>query len=156
MTTKTTALSTFLQKAASLLQSNCLKVLSKLGDECIAKILDRSGSESWYDQTGNLRSSIGFAVYEKGVVFMQSSFSAVLQGTDGSEVGKKMITDLAKEYAKVYALVILAGMDYASDVEAKDSRDVLESTRIWAESVIEKRLKTAIDDAINTINSWTI
>ena len=156
MTTSTTAINSFLQRAAKKLQENVLKALSKLGDESVARIRNRSAKESWIDHTGNLRSSIGFAVYEQGSKYMESAFSQVLGGTDGSSKGKKMINDLAKEYSRVYALVVVAGMEYAGEVEALDSKDVLASTRIWATSQVERRVKTAMDSAINEINKWTI
>lgn len=156
MTTSTTTINSFLQRAAKKLQENVLKALSKLGDESVARIRNRSAKESWIDHTGNLRSSIGFAVYEQGSKYMESAFSQVLGGTDGSSKGKKMINDLAKEYSRVYALVVVAGMEYAGEVEALDSKDVLASTRIWATSQVERRVKTAMDSAINEINKWTI
>lgn len=87
---------------------------------------------------------------------MESAFSQVLGGSEGSARGKKMINDLAKEYSKVYALVVVAGMEYAGEVEALESKDVLASTRIWASSVVEQRIKTAIDAAINEINKWKL
>lgn len=150
------AINNFLSKAAKKLQENVLKALSKLGDECVVRIRNRSAKDSWIDHTGNLRSSIGFAVYKQGSKYMESAFSQVLGGTDGSAKGKKMINDLAKEYSKVYALVVVAGMEYAGEVEALESKDVLASTRIWATSVVEQRIKTAIDAAINEINKWKI
>lgn len=156
MTTSTTALDSFLQRAAKRIQENVLKALSKLGDESVVRIRNRSAKESWIDHTGNLRSSIGFAVYEQGSKFMESAFSQVLGGSEGSAKGKKMINDLAKEYSKVYALVVVAGMEYAGEVEALESKDVLASTRIWATSVVEQRIKTAIDAAIDEINKWKI
>lgn len=156
MTTSTSALNSFLQRAAKKIQENVLKALSKLGDESVVRIRNRSAKESWIDHTGNLRSSIGFAVYEQGIKFMESAFSQVLGGSDGSVKGRKMINDLAKEYSKVYALVVVAGMEYAGEVEALESKDVLASTRLWANSVVEQRIKTAIDEAINEINKWKL
>ena len=156
MTTSTSTLDGFLRRAIKKLQENVLKALSKLGDESIARIRNRSAKDSWIDHTGNLRSSIGFAVYEQGSKFMQSTFSQVLGGSDGSAKGKKMINELAKEYSKVYALVVVAGMEYAGEVEALDSKDVLASTRVWATSIVEQRTKTAIDAAINEINKWKL
>lgn len=156
MTTSASALDAFLQRAARKIQENVLKALSKLGDESVVRIRNRSSKESWIDHTGNLRSSIGFAVYEQGSKYMQSAFSQVLSGTDGSVKGKKMINDLAKEYSRVYALVVVAGMEYAGEVEALESKDVLASTKIWATSIVEQRVKTAIDSAVNEINKWKI
>lgn len=122
----------------------------------MVRIRNRSAKESWIDHTGNLRSSIGFAVYEQGNKYMESAFSQVLSGTDGSVKGKKMINDLAKEYSRVYALVVVAGMEYAGEVEALESKDVLASTKLWATSIVEQRVKTAIDSAVNEINKWKI
>lgn len=156
MTTSASALDAFLQRAARKIQENVLKALSKLGDESVVRIRNRSDEESWIDHTGNLRSSIGFAVYEQGSKYMESAFSQVLSGTDGSVKGKKMINDLAKEYSRVYALVVVAGMEYAGEVEALESKDVLASTKIWATSIVEQRVKTAIDSAVNEINKWKI
>lgn len=156
MTTNTASINSFLQRAVRKLQENVLKALSKLGDESIVRIRNRSAKESWIDHTGNLRSSIGFAVYEQGSKYMESAFSQVLGGTDGSSKGKKMINDLAKEYSRVYALVVVAGMEYAGEVEALDSKDVLASTKIWATAQVEQRVKTAINAAINEINKWAI
>lgn len=156
MTTSASALDAFLQRAARKIQENVLKALSKLGDESVVRIRNRSTKESWIDHTGNLRSSIGFAVYEQGSKYMESAFSQVLSGTDGSTKGKKMINDLAKEYSRVYALVVVAGMEYAGEVEALESKDVLASTKIWATSIVEQRVKIAIDSAINEINKWKI
>lgn len=156
MTTSASALDAFLQRAARKIQENVLKALSKLGDESVVRIRNRSANESWIDHTGNLRSSIGFAVYEQGSKYMESAFSQVLSGTDGSVKGKKMINDLAKEYSRVYALVVVAGMEYAGEVETLESKDVLASTKIWATSIVEQRVKTAIDSAVNEINKWKI
>ena len=67
-----------------------------------------------------------------------------------------MIDDLAKEYSRVYALVVIAAMEYAAEVEAIESKDVLSSTKTWATAQVEVRIKTAMDFAINEINKWKI
>lgn len=146
----------FLFRAASYLQSAILNALCKLGEECVVKIRMRSAMESWIDHTGNLRSSIGYSVYDHGKKFLSSTFEQVLSGIEGTAKGKKMIEDLAKEYSRVYALVVIAAMEYAAEVEAIESKDVLSSTKIWATAQVEKRVKTAIDYAITEINKWKI
>lgn len=156
MSTSEVQLGSFLDRAAKYLQETILKALSKLGDECVVRVRDRSAKESWIDHTGNLRSSIGFGVYQYGKKFMESAMNTVLQGTEGSAKGKKMIDSLAKEYAKTHALVVIAAMDYASEVEALESKDVLASTSTWARGVVEQRINTAIEFAINEINKWKV
>lgn len=63
-----------------------------------------------------------------------------------------MVTDLAKEYSQVYALVVVAAMNYADFVEAKENKDVLASTELWARSVVDGKLKLAVDKAVSKIN----
>lgn len=63
-----------------------------------------------------------------------------------------MVSDLAKEYSQVYALVVVAAMNYADFVEAKENKDVLASTELWARSVVDGKLKLAVDKAVSKIN----
>ena len=67
-----------------------------------------------------------------------------------------MVNELAQEYSNVFALVVVAAMDYADYVEAVNGKDVLESTRIWAQSVVEQRLNRAKEEAIKVINTWKL
>lgn len=63
-----------------------------------------------------------------------------------------MVADLAKEYSQVYALVVVAAMNYADFVEAKENKDVLASTELWARSVVDGKLKLAVERAVSRIN----
>ena len=152
MVTPVSAVDKILHMAFEILKNEIRNCLAKLGEECIAKIRDRSGSESWYDHTGNLRSSIGYAVYDHGVKQLQSVFRTVLQGGDGSAEGQKMISQLASEYSNVYALVVIAAMNYADHVESLENKDVLASTELWAKGVINARLERAKKSAIDKID----
>lgn len=132
-----------------------IRALSYLGEHCITKIRDRSAKESWFDLTGNLRSSVGYAVYQKDKISVESSFKQVKNGSLGVKEGKKAIIELATKYANnEFTLVILAGMEYAEYVEAMENKDVLASTELWArgevESYIQKALKRA-DDRITKL-----
>lgn len=129
------------------LQEQIIIQLQYLGQECVSRIRGRGQSESWIDRTGNLRSSIGSAVYENGKKKLSTAFESVLGGQEGSEAGKRMIDALAKEYSQTYAMVVVAGMDYASYVENMNGKDVLASTRLWAESVIGERIEDALHNA---------
>ena len=129
------------------LQEQIIIQLQYLGQECVSRIRGRGQSESWIDRTGNLRSSIGSAVYENGKKKLSTAFESVFGGQEGSEAGKRMIDALAKEYSQTYAMVVVAGMDYASYVENMNGKDVLASTRLWAESVIGERIEEALHNA---------
>lgn len=152
MTTPLSEVDRILYKSLEILKDEIMNCLVKLGEESIAKIRDRSGSESWYDRTGNLRSSIGYAVYEHGIKQLQSAFRTILNGSEGSAEGQKMIDQLGKEYSQTYASVVVAGMNYASHVEALENKDVLASTELWAKSVVDARLKRAKKAATEKIN----
>ena len=129
------------------LQEQIIIQLQYLGQECVSRIRGRGQCESWIDRTGNLRSSIGSAVYEDGKKKLSTAFESVFGGQEGSEAGKRMIDALAKEYSQTYAMVVVAGMDYASYVENMNGKDVLASTRLWAESVIGERIEDALHNA---------
>lgn len=152
MTTPLSEVDRILYKSFEILKNEITKCLVKLSEECIAKIRDRSGSESWYDRTGNLRSSIGYAVYNYGIKQIESAFQIVRNGNEGSSEGKKMISQLGSEYSSAYASVVVAGMNYASNVEALENKDVLASTELWAKSIVDARLKRAKKAAIEKIN----
>lgn len=123
------------------------RTLSYLGEKTIIKARDRSGEDSWFDQTGNLRSSIGYAIYEKGRKEIESAFKIVKKGAEGSDEGRKMIDDLAQNYANTYAMVVVAAMNYAEYVEAKDNKDVLASAELFARDKLNEYLKKALQRA---------
>ena len=125
--------------------------LSYLGQECVNKARDRGETDSWKDRTGNLRSSIGFAFYQEGEKIVESAFNQVGTDPTGSKTGKRFVEDLARELSSTYALVIVAGMDYAEYVETK--RDVLASAELYARTRINETVQRAINSTIAKINN---
>ena len=146
------ALDKFFQTAMRIVQKEVDKALSYLGAECIIRIRDRRPEESWNDITGNLRSSIGFAVYDYGKKYIESTFAIVKEGGKGASEGRRMIDELASQYANVYALVVIAGMNYAEQVEAMKNKDVLASTKSWATQQVNDYIKKAQESAERRIN----
>ena len=144
----------FLLKAEKYIMDSAKEALVTLCQESVERARQNDGG--WHNQTGNLRSSIGGAVYEKGVVFFTTEFEQVLNGSTGSERGKRMVQSLASQYTEAVSMVIIAAMDYAEIVEAVKSKDVLESTRIWAESVVQNRVNEAVQRAVSEINRWKL
>lgn len=147
LVTSQKAIDELFAKAAKIIFDRVQYNLNYLGLLCIKRIRDRSGDESWYDQTGNLRSSIGYAIYSYGRKQIESAFDSVLGSSEGSEKGRKMVADLASKYSDTYALVVVAAMEYADYVEAIDSKDVLASTEIYAKSEVNRYLEKAIKEA---------
>ena len=145
--TSTKALDDLFEKAAKIIFDRVQYNLNYLGLLCVRRIRDRSGDDSWYDQTGNLRSSVGYAIYSYGRKQVESTFNSILGGTEGSQKGRKMVADLANLYSDTYALVVVAAMEYAEYVEAIESKDVLASTEIYAKNEVAKYLQKAIKEA---------
>lgn len=126
----------YFSEYARIVHEEMVRSLSYLGEQCVVRARDRAGEDSWFDHTGNLRSSIGYAVYEKGRKKIESEFPIVKEGSDGAEEGRKMLDDLARLYSNTFALVVIAAMNYAEFVESLDSKDVLASTELWAEDKV--------------------
>lgn len=128
-----------MDKAVEIIREEMEAGLAYLGEECVKRIREQGRPNDWEDQTGNLRSSIGYAVFEYGREVFKSAFKPVNGAVDGSQKGSEYVDSLAQKYADVYALVVVAGMDYANYVETK--RDVLAGTELWAKGRIEKVLE---------------
>ena len=139
---------------ARIINEEIVRTLKYLGEQCNKRIRDRSAKESWIDRTGNLRSSIGYAVFSYGKKQVESTFKAVLQGKEGIEAGKRYVDELASLYAKAYALVVVAGMSYAEYVEAIESKDVLASTELWARTKMEEYMQKTQKRAESRINKF--
>lgn len=122
-----------------------VRALSYLGEQCVNMVRDRSAEASWIDQTGNLRSSIGYIISKNGEIVTMSNFKTVKNGADGSAKGKQYAIELANKYRGHYVLIVVAGMNYAEYVEAKGNKDVLGSTELWAKTESVKMLQKLKD-----------
>lgn len=100
------------------------------------------------DRTGNLRSSIGFMIFFDGEE-VHSDFQASRDGTDrttGMERGRAYARELGIQEARGWAIITVAGMEYASWVEAK-GYDVISGSTLDGVSRIEEASR-AIDRAM--------
>ena len=122
----------YLNKEAKRVEALTVRTLSYLGELCIIEAKDRPQDISWYDHTGNLRSSVGYVIVYNGKIIKYSDFKSVKGGHQGSSDGKAFATELASRYASGYALIVVAGMSYAETVEAIDGKDVLASAELFA------------------------
>lgn len=105
-----------------------------------AAVKEARESGRYKDQTGNLRSSIGYCVLDNGKVIKESSFDVVKEGGQGSTEGREFLHRLISEHSKGLALIIVAGMNYAAYVEAKNY-NVLDSAEQMAERLLPQLLK---------------
>lgn len=111
----------------------------------------RSGLMSnWDNDTGNLRSSIGWAVSRKGSIVRKSRFGTVLNGSEGAAKGEALVERLASEHAQYdFALFIVAGEEYAVYVEAIQNKVVLASGQLYVEKNIVRRLQERINRVLS-------
>lgn len=113
-------------------------VLSNVGLECV-KEARQSGR--YTDQSGNLRSSIGYAIIENGLVLKKGVFERVKPTATNAETqGNALINKLAGTYNSGLVLVVVAGMEYASYVEAR-GYNVLNSAETLAKTLVPQILK---------------
>ncbi|MBR8535390.1 hypothetical protein KDU71_07445 [Carboxylicivirga sediminis] len=101
----------------------------------------------YIDHTGNLRSSIGYAVADSGSIKVEN-FQKAGVGTDqekGLSEAKRLANEVAKQHHFGLVLIIVAGMDYAVYVENMENKDVLTnavfSTQTYLKELMVKILK---------------
>ena len=88
---------------------------------------------TYQDQTGNLRSSIGYAVVKNGKV---RNFNVQRAATEGKIEAAEFVTvKVAEQPQKGIYLIVFAGMEYALYVEAK-GYDVLTGSKPSRREVI--------------------
>lgn len=127
------------------------EVFEEVGEYVTEGIRDGSLS-SWIDDSGKLRSSIGYAVVRKGRVVRMSDFGVVLNGADGARKGKQKVAEIAALYAQYdYLLIIVAGEEYAVYVEAVDGKVVLSEGYIHIEKNLPKQLKDRMKMALRRL-----
>jgi hypothetical protein len=97
-------------------------------------------TNSYKDQTGNLRSSIGYVVAVDGEIAQMSSFDTVKEGREGSRGGKEYAMQLVRDFPNGIVLIVVAGMNYASYVSAK-GYDVLDSSELLADKLVSQMLQ---------------
>lgn len=97
-------------------------------------------TNSYKDQTGNLRSSIGYVVAVDGEIVKMSSFDVVKEGGEGAKGGKAYAMKLVRDFPKGIVLIVVAGMNYASHVSAK-GYDVLDSSELLADKLVSQMLR---------------
>ena len=92
------------------------------------------------DRTGNLRSSMGYVIAFNGAVMHRAGFSTVNKGAQGAHEGAQYCEQVAKTFSHGYALVVAAGMHYATYVSAR-GYDVLDSAETIAVNLANQLLR---------------
>ncbi len=113
--------------------------LNSVGLQCLAYARENG---LYTDRTGNLRSSVGYVIMNKGNLLEVGGFSPSVNnaavekdGYTGAATGEDYAIEIAEQMSSdssSYVLVFVAGMFYAEYVEKK-GYDVLIGTQIMAE-----------------------
>lgn len=119
------------------LRTALIRTLMYIGELVLNKA---RSTNSYKDQTGNLRSSIGYVIAVDGKVVKQSDFKTVKQGKNGTEQGAAFAKKLVRQFPKGVCLIIVAGMEYAVHVKNK-GYDVLDSSELLADRLVPSMLK---------------
>jgi co-chaperonin GroES (HSP10) len=105
-------------------------------------IINARSTDTYKDQTGNLRSSIGFVILKDGEQIFGSDFALAKKGTDrvtGQKTGIRIADEASSKFQRGIVLIVVAGMDYAAAVESKNL-DVITGSSFIAEADLRKSL----------------
>jgi len=131
-----------MQRKLDNLDKGTILALEVLGERCVNIARE---TDTYRDQTGNLRNSIGYVIVRRGAI-IRSNFESTAKPTktggvaNGLAVGRKLAQDLVADHPTGYALIVVAGMDYAAKVEST-GKDVLTSSEQYAEANLPALLK---------------
>lgn len=150
MTTPMAQIERYMQQQLKRQERAVVNTLMNIGEQCVNKARIQG---SYTDQTGNLRSSIGYVVAVDGKIRGISDFAVVKDGEEGGKTGKDYAKELVAKYPQGVVLIVVAGRTYAKYVAAK-GRDVLASAELEAQALIPKMLKQ-LEIEINNANSQT-
>lgn len=120
-----------------------IEALERLGEQCVTHARDIPADVGFADRTGNLRSSIGYVIFKDGQA-IRHNYEQVLEANEGIQAGQRLAEEVGSG-TKGICLVVTAGMNYATYVEAK-GRDVLASAETLAQRELPKVLQDLIDD----------
>lgn len=129
-------------------QKNVHRVIASLQyvGETVVNEIRTSHISEWTDQTGNLRSSIGYIIALDGQPITMSGFPKVdgprrnETTVDGSQEGRSYAQNLCSLYPQGIALIVVAGMEYAAYVEAMKNKTVLAQGEIEAKQLVAEMI----------------
>jgi len=133
----------FVRREVQKIEAAILSRLLRIGENFIKNARSLG---NYKDQTGNLRSSIGYVIMKDGE---QISISFPGKSSVGSSQGKTIAEKLKRKYSKTKGMVLIciAGMEYAAAVESR-GKDVITGSTIIAKEELKKAIKS-IQDKVN-------
>lgn len=138
------------KKFIEVIEKRQINRLQYLGEMCVKHARGIAPESGFTDQTGNLRSSIGYMVFKDGIA-VHGFYPQVKEGAEGAKAGQMLAEKIGAKYKEGIALVVTAGMNYALYVESS-GRDVIASAEVLAKKELPKmieELKSNIKKAMN-------
>ena len=108
----------YMQDQVKQIEAKSIEALRYQGEEFVNKA---RLSGNYDDDTGNLRSSIGYVILKNGRVIDQN-FQMAGKGSDrqtGRLEAMEYVTEIASNFPEGLVLIGVAGMNYAAAVESK-------------------------------------
>jgi len=97
---------------------------------------DARNTQTYKDQTGNLRSSIGYIIARDGAIIQEN----VEGKAEGRAQAKKIASEVLRDNKKGFVLIGVAGMNYAAAVESK-GYDVITGSIPAAKALLKAKIK---------------
>lgn len=140
-TTPMSEVTDYLNKRLAAIDNRALELLSYVGERVLNQARNwQMQAHPFIDDTGNLRSSIGYVIVKDGRIVRSSDFSIVKDGDKGAKDGKQFARSLAQKYNTGIVLIVVAGMNYASYVK-KRGYDVLDSSELLADKLVPQMFR---------------
>lgn len=129
------------ERRIGMIEQLAVRRLAYIGEQAVNAA---RANGNYKDQTGNLRSSVGYAVSVNGRIVTASAAAQVFApngtGEEGKVTGEEYCRQLAARIPRGIALILVAGMEYAAAVYDK-GYDVMTSGRLIAGQEVPNMLK---------------
>lgn len=120
------------------IEQRIIWALAQVGEACVNAAREKTpAGGSFTDQTGNLRSSIGYVVARDGNTLV-GKFEG--KTAEGKAQGQKIADEVLRGNPKGFILIVVAGMGYAVYVESK-GKDVITGSVPAAKALLKKKIK---------------
>lgn len=136
-TTSQSSIDAYIRQQISRREQAIIREFLYAGESAVNIARDTTKPKTFKDQTGNLRSSIGYVVAVDGQIVGASAFGQVLEGSQGTGEGKTFAESLASRFNNGIVLILVAGMEYAYYVK-KRGYDVIDQGQLEAESLVKR------------------
>lgn len=113
-------------------------IIASLTDKGDMFVTDCRNENTYFDRTGNLRSSIGYFIF-KGNELIEENLNG---NSEGLSSAKEVVSDIPKKEG-VFYLIGVAGMNYAAAVESK-GYNVISNQTLLILPLIEKDMHRII------------